>query len=80
MPRSPTIRKKCASTAVSRVRAAEGPDRRTAVKSQTELSYGFAPGYQKTVLLVGPGAKDLRVRLRDWLAPRSGDLTNLTAA
>ncbi len=26
-------------------------------------------------MLVGPGAKDLRARLRDWLAPRSGDLT-----
>jgi polyhydroxyalkanoate synthase len=25
-------------------------------------------------MLVGPGAKDLRVRLRDWLAPRSGAL------
>jgi polyhydroxyalkanoate synthase len=25
-------------------------------------------------MLVGPGAKDLRARLRDWLAPRSGDL------
>jgi polyhydroxyalkanoate synthase len=24
-------------------------------------------------MLVGPGAKDLRARLRDWLAPRSGD-------
>jgi polyhydroxyalkanoate synthase subunit PhaC len=26
-------------------------------------------------MLVGPGAKDVRARLRDWLAPRSGDLT-----
>src|SRR5829696_1464511 len=26
-------------------------------------------------MLVGPGAKDLRARLRDWLAPRSGHLT-----
>ena len=26
-------------------------------------------------MLVGPGAQDLRARLRDWLAPRSGDLT-----
>jgi polyhydroxyalkanoate synthase len=26
-------------------------------------------------MLVGPGAKDLRARLRDWLALRSGDLT-----
>jgi polyhydroxyalkanoate synthase len=26
-------------------------------------------------MLVGPGAKDLRARLRDWLAPRSGDRT-----
>ena len=26
-------------------------------------------------MLVGPGAKDLRARLRDWLAPRSGDPT-----
>ncbi len=26
-------------------------------------------------MLVGPGAKDLRARLRDWLAPRSDDLT-----
>lgn len=25
-------------------------------------------------MLVGPGAKDLRACLRDWLAPRSGDL------
>jgi polyhydroxyalkanoate synthase subunit PhaC len=25
-------------------------------------------------MLVGPGAKDLRARLRAWLAPRSGDL------
>ncbi len=25
-------------------------------------------------MLLGPGAKDLRGRLRDWLAPRSGDL------
>jgi polyhydroxyalkanoate synthase len=25
-------------------------------------------------MLVGPGAKNLRTRLRDWLAPRSGDL------
>jgi polyhydroxyalkanoate synthase len=25
-------------------------------------------------MLVGPGAKDLRARLRDWLAPRSGGL------
>ena len=23
-------------------------------------------------MLVGPGAEDLRARLRDWLAPRSG--------
>jgi polyhydroxyalkanoate synthase len=26
-------------------------------------------------MLVGPGAKDLRARLRDWLAPRSGEPT-----
>ena len=26
-------------------------------------------------MLVGPGAKSLRARLRDWLAPRSGDIT-----
>jgi polyhydroxyalkanoate synthase len=25
-------------------------------------------------MLVGPGAKDLRTHLRDWLTPRSGDL------
>jgi polyhydroxyalkanoate synthase len=24
-------------------------------------------------MLIGPGAKDLRIRLRDWLAPRSGE-------
>ena len=27
-------------------------------------------------MLVGPGAKDLRARLRDWLAPRSGGLAD----
>jgi polyhydroxyalkanoate synthase subunit PhaC len=26
-------------------------------------------------MLVGPGAKNLRDRLRDWLAPRSDDLS-----
>jgi hypothetical protein len=24
-------------------------------------------------MLVGPGAKELRARLRDWLTPRCGD-------
>ena len=55
----------------------------TVPPSQTEATTAFAKSTDKESvsldaghvgMLVGPGAKDLRACLRDWLAPRSGDL------
>jgi poly(3-hydroxyalkanoate) synthetase len=42
---------------------------RTSDKESVSLDAGHVG------MLVGPGAKDLRARLRDWLTPRSGDRT-----
>jgi len=52
--------------------------------SKTEATTALARSRDKTSIsvdaghvgmLIGPGAKDLRIRLLDWLAPRSGELS-----
>ena len=43
-------------------------------RSQDKESLSLDAGH--VGMLIGPGAKDLRVRLRDWLSPRSGELAS----
>ena len=43
-------------------------------RSQDKKSLSLDAGH--VGMLIGPGAKDLRVRLRDWLSPRSGELAS----
>jgi polyhydroxyalkanoate synthase len=44
-------------------------------RSQDKESLSLDAGH--VGMLIGPGAEDLRVRLRDWLAPRSGELASV---
>ena len=43
-------------------------------RSQDKESLSLDAGH--VGMLIGPGARDLRARLRDWLAPRSGELAS----
>ena len=43
-------------------------------RSQDKESLSLDAGH--VGMLIGPGARDLRARLREWLAPRSGELTS----